>query len=254
MNSTQLVPIGQRPPPAELAGILAADTPAGVIERAVEVAKPLAKLVDDQRLSITIRGRKHVRIEAWATCGAMLGLTTREVSVVESDGNFVATYEVVRVADDRIVGRASGSCGKDESTWKSRPAFARRGMACTRAQSRAFRSVLSWIVALAGYDPTPSEEIDEPGDPPAVTTRQGGDSRPAVVIDMRYSQSEDDPATDDQQQHIRKLVKSLGLSRDAATAHLVEHGANRLAELPVGTAADIIRKLEFKQTESETPF
>jgi hypothetical protein len=95
MNSTELVPSGQRPPPAELAGILAADAPAGVIERATEVAKPLAALIDDRKLFVKIKGKRHVTIDGWTTLCAMLACTVREVVVTENDGEFTATVELV---------------------------------------------------------------------------------------------------------------------------------------------------------------
>jgi hypothetical protein len=47
----------------------------------------------------------------------------------------------------------------DERTWSQRDAYARRSMAITRATGKAFRLGFSWIMTLAGYEPTPWEEM-----------------------------------------------------------------------------------------------
>ena len=39
------------------------------------------------------------------------------------------------------------------------PSFQLRSMAQTRACAKAFRNVLAWVVVLAGYKPTPAEEM-----------------------------------------------------------------------------------------------
>ena len=52
-------------------------------------------------------------------------------------------------------------CGTDEKTWASRARYARRSMALTRATAKASRLAFSWVMVLAGYEPTPSEEIPE---------------------------------------------------------------------------------------------
>ena len=40
------------------------------------------------------------------------------------------------------------------------PLFQLRSMAQTRACAKALRNVLAWVVVLAGYRPTPAEELD----------------------------------------------------------------------------------------------
>jgi hypothetical protein len=47
-----------------------------------------------------------------------------------------------------------------KQTWGSRPKYARRSMAVTRATGKAFRISFSWIMSLAGYATTPAEEMD----------------------------------------------------------------------------------------------
>jgi hypothetical protein len=44
------------------------------------------------------------------------------------------------------------------------PFFQLRSMAQTRASAKAFRNVLAWVVVLAGYKPTPAEEMSGVGE------------------------------------------------------------------------------------------
>ncbi len=56
------------------------------------------------------------------------------------------------------------------------PSFQLRSMAQTRACAKAFRNVLAWVVVLAGYKPTPIEEMD--GVYEAETTHTNGHNEP----------------------------------------------------------------------------
>jgi len=145
-------------------GSLSVADPGQVVVMAQKIAEPLARMIDERRLFAVISGRKHVYVEGWATCGAMLGVVPRLLEEHEdpnNPGEFVATVEAVRSCDGVILGRAKASCGPDESTWKSRSRQARRSMAQTRATGKVFRLLFSWVMQLAGYETTPFEEMDE---------------------------------------------------------------------------------------------
>lgn len=132
-----------------------------VIQQASEIATELKKIVKEKRLSKNISGREYVYVEGWSTLGAMLGVLPREVDVAEHDnGDFEATVELIRASDGEVIGRASSIVGSDEKMWASRPRYARRSMAVTRATGKAYRLGFSWIMTLAGYAPTPAEEMD----------------------------------------------------------------------------------------------
>jgi len=79
---------------------------------------------------------------------------------VHEDGTYEATVSLIRVNDGAVIGRGSAICGMDEDTWATRPNYARRSMAITRATGKAYRLGFSWIMTLAGYEPTPAEEMD----------------------------------------------------------------------------------------------
>lgn len=139
--------------------MLIGSSPENVVENATKMANILKKIIDDKKLSVNLRGQSHVKCEGWTTLGALLGVYPQESAVVvHDDGSVTATIEL-RTLDGRVISRGSGHVGMDEKTWAGRPAYARRSMAITRATGKAFRLGFSWVVALAGYNPTPAEEM-----------------------------------------------------------------------------------------------
>ena len=135
--------------------------PVRMVEMASELATVLKSIVDRQKLYAMISGRKYPTVEAWMTIGRMDNTVAQEEAVTrQDDGSYIAVAILVRLSDGSIVGRASALCGApDDHPWDKRPEFNRRSMAVTRAISRAFRAQYSWIMSLAGYEPTPAEEM-----------------------------------------------------------------------------------------------
>ena len=135
--------------------------PEQVVETATRVATALKKVVMDRRLFSSIQGKEYVRVEGWTTLGAMLGVLPREVETKRlEDGSFEAKVDLVRSSDGMVISGASALCGMDETKWASKPDYARRSMAVTRATGKAYRLGFSWIMELAGYASTPAEEMD----------------------------------------------------------------------------------------------
>jgi hypothetical protein len=139
--------------------MLIGSTPALVVENATKIANILKGVIDAKGLSVNLRGQSHVKCEGWTTLGALLGVYPQESAVVvHEDGSVTATVEL-RTLDGRIISRGSGYVGMDEKLWANRPTYARRSMAITRATGKAFRLGFSWVITLAGYNPTPAEEM-----------------------------------------------------------------------------------------------
>jgi len=146
-------------------GTLSATTPDQLLSGAAAIAKPLARVIEDQKLYSVISGRRYVRVEGWTTLGALLGVVAREVSNVEHDGFYEATVELWRLPSAELpngafISGASAECGRDEPVWQKRPAYARRSMAATRATGKACRLAFSWVMTMAGFEATPAEEMD----------------------------------------------------------------------------------------------
>lgn len=159
MTDTALEVI-ERPEPVAL-GTLQAGTPTALVAGATDMAKALADVIRNQKLYSTIQGRNFVRVEGWTTLATMMGCMPRERSVVRlEDGGYEATVDLIRASDGLVLTSASAECGSDEPLWAKRPRYARRSMAITRATSKACRIAFSWVMALAGYEVTPAEEMD----------------------------------------------------------------------------------------------
>lgn len=151
-----------------------AERPAAMIAVATALADALKNIIDRQRLYTEIRGKRYPQVEAWMTIGRLDNVVAREAErpIRNDDGSYEAFVELVRLSDGMVIGRASALCGMaDDEPWGGTPAkngrpaqppraeYARRSMAVTRATSRAFRQQYSWIMALAGYEPTPADEM-----------------------------------------------------------------------------------------------
>lgn len=188
MTSETLVPVEAAS--VEL-GVIRADRPAELVQRATEAANALRSVIESRKLFSTIQGKQFVRCEGWTTLAAMLGVTPHEIGVTEVDGAFTATVELRRLTDGQPVSRASAECGPDEPTWKGRARYARRSMALTRATAKACRLAFSWIMALSGYEVTPAEEIERGGLAP-----KAGDSPPAPTSPPRITEADEFPTRD----------------------------------------------------------
>lgn len=164
INGEQLVPADPRnslstprPPQQTLLDL----GPKEMVARAREVADVLKDIIVKQRLYVDIQGKQYVKVEAWTTMGSMIGFLPREREVVEEeDGSFTAYVDLYDVNGVKR-GEGSALCGMDEARWKRADRYARRSMAITRATGKAYRSAFSWVMTLAGYEPTPEEEMPD---------------------------------------------------------------------------------------------
>lgn len=151
-------PLPDRPLP-EARKTIFNQSPKETIEYATEIANTLKEVILKQGLSLLIQGKQHVRVEGWLTLGTLLGITPVEEWVHElPDFSYEAKVNLVNQKGVVIAG-ASALCGIDERRWKSAEKYARRSMAITRATAKAYRLAFGWVMALAGYDATPAEEV-----------------------------------------------------------------------------------------------
>lgn len=108
----------------------------------------------------------HPHVEAWQALAMLLGCTVRELEskyVYEMNG-FESRAEVIRLIDGMRIGEGSGFCdfseaGKDK-------AYAVKSMSMTRAISKAIKNMFGHIMKVAGFQPTPKEEIEDLGGSP----------------------------------------------------------------------------------------
>jgi hypothetical protein len=230
------------------------DDPAEVVKRATKAANALAPVLRDKGMITSLGGdREHVNIEGWQTLASMVGLVstrpfTRELAWPDDERltddlrairdlgyafGYDATYAVATL-DGREVGGGEGTCKRTESAWcrrRGQPVddYALKGMAQTRAQSRAFASPLRFVVELAGFSGTPAEEVSREQAGP-----QGNRSQ-AKAERIEPSQA--------QLNLIKKLVKRHGAQEKEA--QLIRRFAKaRMTGGAKGTASEVIGKLE----------
>lgn len=240
------------PAPVSL-GTLTAATPAALVAGASEMARTLAEVIRSQHLSTRIQGRDYVQVEGWTTLATMLGVTAREVTTTENDGIYTAVVELVRLSDGAIVSRASAECGSPDELdrygkplWAKRARYARRSMAQTRATGKACRLAFSWVMRLAGYEPTPAEEMpnehEQAASHPAISS---GSAPPA--------QRNGAPISAAQKRRLEARIGELGLDRERVKAWLsrawkVEH----FQDLPAARYTELDQRLDlWGQAEQE---
>lgn len=189
--STAVAIASPAPAPATLYGSV---DPGAITAHVTGIANELSKVIEDQELSTPMGGgRKHVNVEGWQVCGTFLGVQPHVVSVEriepirtfpvksqrkkwgkvdgkrvvieetentwEAEGWSYKAYAEAKTLDGRVVGSGFGLCSREESKWQSADEYAVIGMASTRAVSRAMRQALGFVVAMAGYSATPTDEM-----------------------------------------------------------------------------------------------
>ena len=227
-------------PPVTLFG----SDPYLALERMTDLAKVLVDVVRSQKLAVKINNREHLTAEAWTTLGSLVGV----VPVVcwvhpnETEDGYIARVEA-RTLDGRVVGAAESECSRAESRWKTRDSFQLRSMAQTRAIGRALRAPLGMITVLAGYEPTPSEDM------PVVE----GTANPAENDEPAGPLPQQAQPTPDQKRELTELVARLEeLDPDtdwpARCRELAGVPGNKLSR---GTAGYLIDKLEAELRKLE---
>lgn len=123
----------------------------------------LIKVVERKPKKVMINGEQYLEFEDWQTLGRFFGATVGIdwTKPVERDGKIFG-YEARAIINlkGEVVSSAEAMCLRDEPNWRSRPEFMLRSMAQTRASAKAFRNVFAWVAILAGFKPTPAEEME----------------------------------------------------------------------------------------------
>jgi len=148
--------------------IFGTTNPADFVSKSQEYAKALVDVVENQKLYADIQGKKYVTFEGWQFLGSMLPTaitpqTEYTEEIRDKDTGEVLGFKARVLALD-VNGNQRGAsesvCMYSERNWNGKDANHLMSMAQTRASSKALRMALSSIVKLAGYEPTPKEEMD----------------------------------------------------------------------------------------------
>lgn len=137
--------------------------PAEVVEQATVAAQTLKKVIENKAKKVLINGEQYLEFEDWQTLGRFYGYTVAATETTEiwRESKLIGfSAKAVVYQNGQVVSNAESSCMRDEPNWKTRPEFMLKSMAQTRACAKALRNVLAWVAVLAGYKPTPAEEMD----------------------------------------------------------------------------------------------
>jgi hypothetical protein len=142
-------------------GLFATSDPVAVIEHATRVANALKSVLVEKGLIANIKQREYPTVEAWTLLGSMLGVFPSIEWTRPCEQGWEARCVAV-TKHGEVVGAGEAMCTRKEQTWRQRDDYALRGMAQTRAVSRALRLPLGFVMKLAGYEPTGAEDMPPP--------------------------------------------------------------------------------------------
>jgi len=162
--------------------------PSAVLQEAQRAAAALKDVIDRKAKPVRFNGETYLEFEDWQTVGRFYGITAKVVETCPVDFGETRGWEARAVALHAATGveisAADSMCLNDEPNWRNKPLFQLRSMAQTRACAKALRNVLSWVVVLGGYRPTPAEEMDwvagfgQAAPAPAPAPAPAGNGRP----------------------------------------------------------------------------
>lgn len=149
-------------------GVGLAITPKEAIKQAGVAAKALQDVIEQRPEKVVINGKTYLTLEDWQLLAHFYGLSARVVStnyITFPDPEYgqiigyEARAEVINLKSGMIIGSGEAMCLNDEKKWNNKPLHAIRSMAQTRSCAKALRNILAFVPILAGYSPTPSEEM-----------------------------------------------------------------------------------------------
>lgn len=220
-----------------MTGALIASTPEQIVPRASFIAKQLAEIVRQTNASVMIGGRAHVKVEGWTTLLAMMQVQpeiewSRPLLGADGEIAYEARVALIHWPTSKRVGSAEAEASSLEpnasKSW-GRAAYSVRSMAQTRAVGKAARLGFSWVMVLAGFDPTPLEEMpaDGNGGAPekAGKARTANQERGAAII--AGAKREPNPKTVARKENLLRLNrKSHAIIAELIKAQLVSNGAD----------------------------
>lgn len=234
--------------------------PFAVLAEAKKAATALADVIRAKPKKVIMNGEQYLEFEDWQTLGRFYGLSvkvvpgsSRPVTVGDAMG-YEASAVVVDTRTGIEVSGAEAMCLNDEEKWSARPKygyengqkvkqgevavpmFQLRSMAQTRACAKAFRNVLAWVVVLAGFKPTPAEEMD--GVPPEAEA-------PTVAQPQRAS-AHGSKISEPQRKRFYAIAKKAGWQdEDLKNWMKATFGLEHTADIPRDQYESICNKAEL---------
>ena len=155
--------------------------PDKVISEAKIAVNVFKGVIELKPKKVIINGEQYLEYEDWQMLGEFYRCSaiTKDAVPIEINGvkGAKARADLVNIDTGEIIGGAEAYCMRDEERWSTRPVyeyqegkrikvgdepvpwFQLASMAQTRAGAKAFRNRLAWVAVMAGYRPTPAEEM-----------------------------------------------------------------------------------------------
>lgn len=131
------------------------------------MAAVLKKHIVSNRLYTPIAGKNYAHVEGWQFAGGIMGLFPRIKNVENlstgTETKWKAEVEIIERKTDKVISSGFALCSNKENNKKKFDEYAILSMAQTRAIGKAYRNLLGWVMKLAGYEATPSEEMVKMG-------------------------------------------------------------------------------------------
>ncbi len=169
-------------------GLVVLGNPKHMLKQAQEVADLLMEVVAKQNLFMKIGKSTHIYVTAWQFLAHFYGISAKVTSVepyideMTGAAGFKATADAIMMTTGMVISSGSAICLNTEANWSTRPkyewksvpgvgntkvqvgeehvpSFQLYSMASTRAVGKVLSNVLRFVVMLAGFDPTPAEEM-----------------------------------------------------------------------------------------------
>jgi hypothetical protein len=189
------------------------------MRNAREQARAIVGVAREGKLLANIQGKQYPLLECLQLIGQMTGNTAevewcRKVSAEEMGADGWEARAIVRDRNGQQVGAAEAMCLRSERRWGKADEYAVRSMAQTRACAKALRMRVGFIVTLAGFEPTPAEEMPDPPAP----AKQAARSKPAAppVAEQRWQELQE--STDADASEIARVLKEAGIKGREALA------------------------------------
>jgi len=210
------------------------------IQRGATIARQLRDYLRQARMTVRLpRGGEHVRIEGWQVLCHMCNLPLPSIVSVrreERENGYCYIAEAVLQYGGREY-RAYGLCASTEPNWANKPEFQLMSMAQTRAAGKVLRLLLGWIVTLAGYEPTPAEEMVIE-DPAPDRGNAGGEQQQAQSQRQRSDEPESPMLLE-----TRELARAH-LNAEALRAVLQRYGVEHISALRAEQLTELHGRLQ----------
>src|SRR3990167_4310746 len=186
----------------------------------LKLADTLANFIKDRKLSVNIKNKNYCLVDGWEFAGAMMGIVPIIQSIEKVPGEnaeikYQSVVHLVRLADDKLVGKGVALCSNKEASKKMFDEYAIQSMAQTRSIGKAYRNMLGWLMKAAGYESTPAEEMpretDKNSDKKEITKEQSAGNLDVAI--GRINELKTAKEVEEKSKEIRKYAISKGLTQ-----------------------------------------